>query len=306
MGGAKAAFDAGATGTITVSRSFPGCAGDESECTVMVDSETYMRMQVQVAKNSEMRAELQLLKEKMEVKACETLAEVEMLKEQIQVQARTAKITFDHEQAKYRTWQANSNFQHSQLQSHHDLLLSDFKQKSKDMKDAEANIARMKGELELSQKLRLETQKKLHAMQGKSLGCLTVQELDDLVVELESASKSVGNWMLARDDVERQVPDAVCPITQKLLIEPVDTIDGFTFEKASIEKWFALRRENGQHLRTPLSRVEISSAELKPNNTVKKIIQRHVEQRWHELQSQASAAKASSSSAAKESSSPEY
>ena len=58
----------------------------------------------------------------------------------------------------------------------------------------------------------------------------------------------------------------ICPITYELLREPVVAQDGYTYERAAIEKWF-LSRET-----SPLTSVLVTKM-LTPNLTLKKLIQ---------------------------------
>eukprot|EP00940_MAST-03C_sp_MAST-3C-sp2_P003560 g3560.t1 len=59
----------------------------------------------------------------------------------------------------------------------------------------------------------------------------------------------------------------LCPITQDLMVDPVITADGNTYEKESIEKWFKLG-----HLTSPVSGAKLEHDKLVPNLTLKRAI----------------------------------
>lgn len=67
--------------------------------------------------------------------------------------------------------------------------------------------------------------------------------------------------------VEKEPPDEYrCPITMALMKEPVVLSDGFTYEKAAIEKW--LQGSN----KSPMTNEALSSKVLTPNRQLKKLI----------------------------------
>jgi hypothetical protein len=65
----------------------------------------------------------------------------------------------------------------------------------------------------------------------------------------------------------QQAPvDFLCPLTRKLMSDPVVAADGFTYERAAIEAWLA------EHGTSPLTRQAVASRELLPNLTMKAAI----------------------------------
>ena len=58
-----------------------------------------------------------------------------------------------------------------------------------------------------------------------------------------------------------------CPISLEVMREPVVLEDGFTYEKASIEGWFA-----AGHSTSPMTNVELASLETFPNHVLRKLI----------------------------------
>eukprot|EP00404_Azadinium_spinosum_P021810 CAMPEP_0180618628 /NCGR_PEP_ID=MMETSP1037_2-20121125/33671_1 /TAXON_ID=632150 /ORGANISM="Azadinium spinosum, Strain 3D9" /LENGTH=471 /DNA_ID=CAMNT_0022638659 /DNA_START=29 /DNA_END=1441 /DNA_ORIENTATION=+ len=74
---------------------------------------------------------------------------------------------------------------------------------------------------------------------------------------------------------EVQVPaDFICPITQELLVEPVSTEDGQTYEREAIARWFQEGRVS-----SPVTGLSLSSRTLTPNVALKKAIATFVTER---------------------------
>ncbi|ONK55986.1 uncharacterized protein A4U43_C10F2970 [Asparagus officinalis] len=71
----------------------------------------------------------------------------------------------------------------------------------------------------------------------------------------------------------------VCPLTKKVMQDPVTIENGQTFEREAIEKWFKECRESRRKLICPLTLKELSSTELNPSialrNTIEEWIQRN-------------------------------
>ena len=60
--------------------------------------------------------------------------------------------------------------------------------------------------------------------------------------------------------------DFMCPISGEIMTDPVIAKDGHTYERNNIAKWFLER------LSSPLTNQNLTSAELTPNHTLKKVI----------------------------------
>lgn len=74
--------------------------------------------------------------------------------------------------------------------------------------------------------------------------------------------KSLGNQPL--DPLQ----SFYCPITRDVMVDPVETSSGQTFEKSAIEKWFA----EGNKL-CPLTMTPLDTSVLRPNKTLKQSIE---------------------------------
>lgn len=59
-----------------------------------------------------------------------------------------------------------------------------------------------------------------------------------------------------------------CPITQDVMVDPVETSSGKTFERAAIEKWFA-----EGHNSCPLTQISLDTSFLRPNKPLQKLIE---------------------------------
>ena len=62
----------------------------------------------------------------------------------------------------------------------------------------------------------------------------------------------------------------MCPITQRLIKDPVITCDGHTYEREAIEKWFVM------HVTSPLTGLALDSNVLVPNHAMRKAIEAYV------------------------------
>ena len=69
-------------------------------------------------------------------------------------------------------------------------------------------------------------------------------------------------------------PDSFyCPITREIMIDPVMTLDGQTYERTAIEKWF----RNGKST-SPSTGATLPSLNLIPNIALRKAIEEYKEQ----------------------------
>ncbi|XP_021814989.1 U-box domain-containing protein 44-like [Prunus avium] len=60
----------------------------------------------------------------------------------------------------------------------------------------------------------------------------------------------------------------ICPITREVMVDPVETSSGQTFERSAIEKWFA----DGNRL-CPLTMTSLDTSILRPNKTLRQSIE---------------------------------
>jgi len=68
---------------------------------------------------------------------------------------------------------------------------------------------------------------------------------------------------------EDDIPEAfICPITQLIMKDPVTLLDGHTYEREAIEKWF-----NAGHATSPLTNRPLGSKIIKPNYALRNAIE---------------------------------
>lgn len=72
--------------------------------------------------------------------------------------------------------------------------------------------------------------------------------------------------------VEEIIATLVDPISLELMVDPVSTIDNLTYDRESIEKWFAYCEDSGRPYTSPVSNDILSSKEVRPNIAVKSIL----------------------------------
>jgi len=69
--------------------------------------------------------------------------------------------------------------------------------------------------------------------------------------------------------------DLLCPITYELMLDPVFTVDGSTYERRAIETWLA------KSMTSPITNAPLSASTLVPNRMAKSLILTFVEQHPH-------------------------
>jgi hypothetical protein len=74
------------------------------------------------------------------------------------------------------------------------------------------------------------------------------------------------------------VPDGtpaeyVCPVASSVMVDPVLAVDGHTYERAAIERWFRERRGNNIKPKSPMTGLPLASKHLIPNVNLRKLIQ---------------------------------
>jgi Mg-chelatase subunit ChlD len=69
----------------------------------------------------------------------------------------------------------------------------------------------------------------------------------------------------------------ICPITTTLMVDPVLAVDGHSYERTAIEKWFKNHPagDRGGRVLSPMTNKPLKSLNLIPNITLRKLIQDH-------------------------------
>ena len=71
-----------------------------------------------------------------------------------------------------------------------------------------------------------------------------------------------------------------CPITQDVMMDPVKTVDGMTYDRPAIERWFSMSSTS------PLTGLPLASRALVPHTSLREQIQAFVESNAHVMQQQ--------------------
>ena len=66
--------------------------------------------------------------------------------------------------------------------------------------------------------------------------------------------------------------DLVCPISHEIMREPVLAVDGHSYERSNLEKWFATKRLHSNPITSPVTNKEMPSDNIIPNHSLKKVI----------------------------------
>jgi len=76
------------------------------------------------------------------------------------------------------------------------------------------------------------------------------------------------------DDLATDCPaEYLCPIGLYIMTDPVIAVDGFTYERSEIQRWF-----DGGNRRSPKTNLVLDSIHLIPNFTLRSVIQTYQEQ----------------------------
>jgi hypothetical protein len=111
----------------------------------------------------------------------------------------------------------------------------------------------------------------LGAMESKDLQSRYIQKFKCPNIEKENevthSNPSVG--AVAREvNAQIIIPEAyICPITREIMVDPVVTADGNTYERSAIQRWFSLG-----HITNPITLLPLENTNIIPNTTLKIMI----------------------------------
>ena len=81
------------------------------------------------------------------------------------------------------------------------------------------------------------------------------------------------------DGSDNLIPqEFICPITGEIMEDPVSTIDGNSYERTAIERWFATRR-----ITSPLTGARLGTTVLSPNLTLRRAIVEFIDTKLPQL-----------------------
>lgn len=94
---------------------------------------------------------------------------------------------------------------------------------------------------------------------------VTIKELIELIYNINKKPIDISllQTLVSDDEIPHEF---FCCISQDIMIDPVKTVDGFTYDRNSIEKWFETS------CKSPLTGLELQSKTLTPNYDIKKKI----------------------------------
>ncbi|KAI8572855.1 hypothetical protein RHMOL_Rhmol01G0232500 [Rhododendron molle] len=103
-------------------------------------------------------------------------------------------------------------------------------------------------------------------------------QMDQIIALLERAdatstpNEKETRYLTKRNSLGSQplepLQSFICPITREVMVDPVETSSGHTFERSAIEKWFA----DGNIL-CPLTMIALDTSILRPNKTLRQSIE---------------------------------
>ncbi|WVZ19296.1 hypothetical protein V8G54_006618 [Vigna mungo] len=126
----------------------------------------------------------------------------------------------------------------------------------REFEDLKNEMENAKSRMDMSEALHME---QIIAVLGKADFITSAQEKESKYFEKRN---SLGERPL------RALHSFYCPISHEIMVDPVETSSGKTFERSEIEKWFA----EGNNL-CPLTRLPLDTRILRPNKTLKMSIQ---------------------------------
>lgn len=97
---------------------------------------------------------------------------------------------------------------------------------------------------------------------------VTVRQLQELIKNINVVPRSISE-ILADLDNDSIPKEFICCITQSVMNDPVKTVDGQTYDRVAILKWFE------QHSTSPLTGLVLASKQLVPNIELKEQIQEY-------------------------------
>ncbi|XP_050237102.1 U-box domain-containing protein 43-like [Mercurialis annua] len=89
----------------------------------------------------------------------------------------------------------------------------------------------------------------------------------------DPGSQSEDSYHFERLYIEPIYDAFVCPLTKKVMRDPVSIENGQTFERGAIERWFKECRENGRKLVCPLTQKELKTADLNSSIALRNTIE---------------------------------
>jgi hypothetical protein len=69
----------------------------------------------------------------------------------------------------------------------------------------------------------------------------------------------------APQSAAQPVCNDMCPLTNTIMVDPVQASDGYTYERSAIETWLQQQQRQGLLATSPMTRLPMASSELVPH-----------------------------------------
>jgi hypothetical protein len=125
-----------------------------------------------------------------------------------------------------------------------------------------------------------EQKKSLRRFQGRWISDYDIKELEEIEADWEEVMEKVGRCKIKRkaeEAVAQSMTALTCPIGHMLMRDPVQAVDGHTYERDEIEKW--LLNSN----KSPKTNLPLSDFTLTRNFGMKSCIDEAVQAKMNEL-----------------------
>ena len=121
-------------------------------------------------------------------------------------------------------------------------------------------------------------------LMGRTVDTLNEDQRKNLRADLEAALKRVDTWQAAEEAVGKKRPELRCPLSlhERLMHDPVMTLDGRTYERLAITRHFEMLMRAKKPIESP-QKDPLASALVVPNVTLKKHIVAMVQEKAEEL-----------------------
>ena len=106
------------------------------------------------------------------------------------------------------------------------------------------------------------------------------EQHEKLATALREGQQRVNAEIAARERVEKACLSYVCPLTFRLMEDPVVDASGHTYERAAIEEYFARCQNDGAPARSPITNEPLpdNDTRLTPNHLVHSLIRTALEE----------------------------
>ena len=85
------------------------------------------------------------------------------------------------------------------------------------------------------------------------------EEIEERTRQLEDTTRQLEKALVENKTLKKQPQEFYCPITHAVMKNPVFAVDGYTYEREAIERWFSY------YDTSPITNEVLSSNKLTPN-----------------------------------------